>query len=274
MKIVTIFSPKNVLIAFVALTIFHIIVGQTVYVRGIEALLLSSFFLLSHLAIFVISIINCMTSERFTFLFKIEVMKMKINKRKIAVILLTFALFTSCAMNNEPPEIVEIPGTSRTLDLTERFGGLVRNEHFVIFNHPETGSLELLELINDFNRETLCRDMLLKYRSLTRIFYRKTKCVMRVYTIGERDATYDTFSRSAFNLLDRFDCGGRATLVSISWNVGREQRINVSYYISNWDWRQTWRYDSDRVRHNSILNASDDELFNLRTGRCGNRCRR
>ena len=59
MKIAAIFSPKNVLIAFVALTIFHIIVGQTVYVRGIEALLLSSFFLLSQLAIFVISIINC-----------------------------------------------------------------------------------------------------------------------------------------------------------------------------------------------------------------------
>jgi hypothetical protein len=186
-------------------------------------------------------------------------------------------IFTSCVISspeNKLPQIVEIPGTSNIIDNIERFGGLLKDEYFIIFDNPKENSTGLLELINDFNQKTLSIDTLLKYRSFTRYFYKKTECTMEVYIEGKEWTVRGIVSDNEPNLsnsersrvlykLEKYWCGNRAELVSISWNVDSEQSVSVSYRIATRAWRQTWRYEH-RFRNGWIFDASDDELFNLK----------
>jgi len=99
-------------------------------------------------------------------------MKTQILKQSVIYVLL---VLTSCS--NEPPEIIEF---ERAENVYPYYGGFYKEEHFIVLNHPKN-HLEVIELINDFNRKTMTKDSILKYKSYIRFFYKKTRDTMEIY---------------------------------------------------------------------------------------------
>ena len=165
-------------------------------------------------------------------------------------------VLTSCS--NKPPEIVEFERAEVT---GLYYGGFFKEERFIVFNHPKN-QLELTKLINDFNRETMTKDSVLKYnKGYLRIFYKKTYNTMEAYNENkEEESTF--FNIAAYDDMEKYNSDRQnaiirslekycrdAHLLSITWIADNEQRISIHYYVND---------------YKTIRNVSDDELFNLK----------